>query len=130
LREKSLNRSTSTLRQFARKLRTEQTDAERKLWRVLRSRQFEGVKFKRQVPFPPYIVDFYCDAARLVIEVDGGQHEIHTVEDESRTRFLERRSLNVIRFTNLDVLMNLEGVTETILQKLNCGDAGAIPPST
>jgi very-short-patch-repair endonuclease len=130
LREKSLKRTTPALARFARQLRTNQTDAEKKLWRVLRGRLFEGVKFKRQVPFPPYIVDFYCDAARLVIEVDGGQHFNEAEADERRTRFLERRSLRVIRFTNLDVLMNLEGVTEVILQELNGVNASTIPPST
>jgi very-short-patch-repair endonuclease len=128
LREKPLKRSTPELTRFARQLRVDQTDAEKKLWRVLRSRQFENTKFKRQIPFPPYVVDFYCHSARLVIEIDGSQHFIEVEADERRTRFLERRSLTVIRFTNLDVLANLEGVTEVILQELNGVNARTLPP--
>jgi very-short-patch-repair endonuclease len=125
-----MRKSTPALTHFARHLRTSQTDAEKKLWQALRSRQFEGVKFKRQVPFPPYVVDFYCDEARLVIEVDGGQHSVETEADEQRTGFLERRSLRVIRFTNIDVLTNLEGVAWTILQVLKDRIRTTIPPSS
>ena len=130
MREKPLKRSTPELTRFARHLRIEQTFAEKTLWRVLRSRQFEATKFKRQIPFPPYIVDFYCHSARLVIEIDGGQHFIEVEADERREKFLERRSLRVIRFTNLDVLKNLEGVTSVILQELNRVEAKTLPPSS
>ena len=80
-----------------------QTDAEKKLWRAIRANQICGAKFKRQVPVPPYIVDFCCEAANLIVEVDGGQHMERTAEDEARTEFLERRSYEVVRFTNIDV---------------------------
>ena len=96
-----------------------QSDAEKKLWRAIRANQVFGAKFKRQVPVSPYIVDFYCEEANLIVEVDGGQHMERIEEDEVRTQFLERRGNRVVRFTNIDVLTNLEGVLEVIGQRVN-----------
>ena len=102
--------SKSRLTQLARNLRQNQTDAELELWSILRSRQIERAKFKRQFPIGPYIVDFMCLEARLVVEVDGSQHALQECEDAIRTKFLEGKGLTVLRFTNLEVLTNLEGV--------------------
>ncbi|TDI88478.1 MAG: endonuclease domain-containing protein [Chloroflexi bacterium] len=110
---------TSRLTQLARRLRVNQSDAEKKLWRAIRSNQVFGAKFKRQVPVSPYIVDFYCEEANLIVEVDGGQHMERIEEDEVRTQFLESRGNRVARFTNIDVLTNLEGVLEVIGQRVN-----------
>jgi len=100
---------------FARKLRRDMTDAERRLWHALRNRRISEAKFRRQVPVGPYIADFLCVAARLVIEVDGGQH----VEDgPRRTSYLESQGYRVIRFWNNEVLANLDGALERIVEEL------------
>ena len=101
---------------FARELRREQTQAEAKLWRLLRERQFGGLKFRRQHPVGGYIVDFYCHERKLVIELDGGQHDEKTQirYDMQRTRTLEDLGVRVLRFWNSDVSSNLIGVLQTI----------------
>jgi adenine-specific DNA-methyltransferase len=90
------------------------TDAERLMWRALRSRQLGGFKFRRQATIGPYIPDFVCIDAGLVVEIDGGQHD--EVADRTRTSFLEQRGFRVLRFWNNDVLENCEAVLETILR--------------
>ena len=110
---------TSGLIRLARRLRMNQTDAEKKLWRAIRSNQIYETKFRRQFPVPPYIVDFCSEAANLVVEVDGGQHMERIEEDRLRTEFLQRRGYEVLRFTNVDILTNLEGVLEVIGQKVS-----------
>jgi very-short-patch-repair endonuclease len=90
------------------------TDAERVLWRYLRSRQRHGIKFRRQHPVGRYIADFACVDARLVVEIDGGQHSEQAAEDAHRTRVLQLRGYRVLRFWNNEVLDNLAGVVETI----------------
>jgi len=102
----------------ARRLRATPTDAERKLWQQLRNRQLAGQKFRRQVPFGPYVVDFYCHEARLVIEVDGSQHDCQQAYDERRTAFLQSQRIRVIRFWNNEVLLNMEGVLTVVLDAL------------
>ncbi len=102
----------------ARRLRRNSTDAERALWRQLRDRRFQGYKFRRQIPFPPYVVDFLCDDAKLVIEVDGGQHDWNRAKDEIRTRFIEQLGFRVIRYWNNEVLSNMDGVLQQILIEL------------
>jgi very-short-patch-repair endonuclease len=103
---------------FAKQLRRNQTDAERVLWFRLRNRRLQGLKFKRQAPIDRYIVDFCCFDARLIIELDGGQHATRAVEDMNRTRILEAMGYLVLRFWNNDVLQNLEGVLDEILATL------------
>ncbi len=98
----------------ARKLRATLTDAERKLWYALRDRRLARLKFRRQHPFPPYTLDFHCEAADLVIEVDGGQHT--TEGDAKRTAALEAAGLLVLRFWNNEVLENLQGCLERIVE--------------
>ena len=101
---------------FARHLRREQTDAERKLWAVLRNGQMDGVKFRRQEPIRKYIVDFVSFEKNLFIEVDGGQHAEPTKAqaDAKRTKWLESQGFRVIRFWDNEVLQNLDGVYEVI----------------
>jgi very-short-patch-repair endonuclease len=102
----------------ARKLRSETTDAESHLWRALRNRQLNGFKFKRQVPFGPYIVDFICMEAKFIVEADGGQHAVHMEAVEVRTKYFVENGYQALRFWNNNVLLNLEGVLETIASEL------------
>ena len=102
----------------ARSLRTNQTDAERKLWAALRRRQIEGHRFRRQHPIGPFIVDFVCLAEKLVVEVDGSQHFENRAQDSDRTAWLESRGYRVLRFWNNEVFANIDGVAETIRQSL------------
>ncbi len=91
--------------QRARELRRNMTDAEKRLWRELRLRQFDAHKFRRQFPLGPYIVDFVCLDARLVIEVDGGQH-LDSPEDRRRDAWLATQGFRVLRFWNTTVRLN------------------------
>ncbi|MDO8289957.1 MAG: DUF559 domain-containing protein [Parvibaculum sp.] len=106
--------------QFARFLRKNQTDAERKLWRELRYLKQYGFHFRRQVPMRQYVTDFICHSAKLVIELDGGQHdEIKAIaSDARRTAWLETQGYKVLRFWNNDVLLNVEGVQTAIRAEL------------
>jgi very-short-patch-repair endonuclease len=90
----------------ARVLRREMTEAERRLWQKLRSRQTEGYRFRRQVPIGRFIADFVCHEARLIVEIDGGQHDPSSDIEASRTRFLESEGYCVLRFWNNEVLNN------------------------
>jgi very-short-patch-repair endonuclease len=99
----------------ARRLRHDQTDAERKLWFRLRDRRLNGLKFRRQMPLKSYVVDFCCESARLVIESDGGQHASRANQDAKRTAELESFGYVVLRFWNDDVLNNIDGVLESIV---------------
>ncbi|MEX0752287.1 MAG: endonuclease domain-containing protein [Xanthobacteraceae bacterium] len=99
----------------AKRLRRNQTDAERLLWFRLRDRRLEGLKFKRQVPIYEYVVDFCCSDARLIVELDGSQHAVRTRSDAARTKRLEELGYLVLRFWNNDVLSNIDGVLETIV---------------
>jgi very-short-patch-repair endonuclease len=98
----------------ARRLRANMTDAERKLWSLLRRKQLQEFRFRRQVPLGSYVADFACMSARLVIELDGGQHAVRTEQDERRTAWLERVGFRVLRFWNGEVFTNTDGVLETI----------------
>jgi very-short-patch-repair endonuclease len=109
----------------ARRLRSDATDAERALWRRLRSRSLDGHKFVRQEPVGPYTVDFICREARLVIEVDGGQHADNW-HDVVRDQWLTNHNYRVLRFWNNDVLGNVAGVLETIATAL--ADSPPHPP--
>lgn len=113
-----------------RALRRAATDAERALWTLLRSRSLNGHKFRRQHSAGPDILDFYCAEARLAVEVDGSQH--YTTDglasDAARTAYLEALGLRVLRFTNVDVLTNADGVLEAILQGLGACEPQP-PPS-
>ncbi len=100
---------------IAKKLRRAQTDAERKLWLRLRDRRLNRMKFWRQMPIKSYVVDFCCESARLIVELDGGQHADHDLQDVKRTADLEAFGYLVLRFWNNDVLKNIDGVVELIV---------------
>jgi very-short-patch-repair endonuclease len=102
----------------ARDLRSRSTDAESALWHALRNRQLFGFKFRRQAPKQGYVADFLCPSARLIVEVDGGQHALRTAEDNVRTKQLEQNGYRVLRFWNNEVLGNLEGVLTAIAAEL------------
>ncbi len=104
----------STLRQRARNLRKNSTDAERHLWYHLRAGRL-GFKFKRQVPMGTYIVDFACLEKRLVIELDGGQHMDNKIYDTKRTDWLMTNGFKVLRFWNHDVFQKTPSVLEDIM---------------
>ena len=93
-------RATQTIQERAKRLRREQTPMERKLWERLRGKQLYGLKFRRQHPIDRFIVDFYCPAHKLVIEIDGRSHDEQLSHDEKRTVWLEKLGYKVIRFTN------------------------------
>src|SRR5215472_6272052 len=105
-------------RDRARTLRRAMTEAERRLWQMLRSRQNQGWRFRRQVPIGGFIADFACHEARLIVEIDGGQHDPSTEEETGRTRFLEGEGYRVLRFWNNEVLDNPEGVRSAITEHL------------
>jgi very-short-patch-repair endonuclease len=122
---------TSKKTNLAREFRQGQTDAEKALWLRLKNRQLDGVKFRRQQPLGPYIVDFVSFERRIVVEVDGGQHNEPShfafpleggggerARDEERTAWLRKGGYQVLRFWNNEVLMNMEGVLERIVEAL------------
>jgi very-short-patch-repair endonuclease len=104
------------LKQYARQLRKNMTDAERRLWAKIRMKQLKEYQFYRQKPIGDYIVDFFCPRAKLVIEVDGSHHLVgETIKyDRIRDEYLGSFGLRVLRFTNTDVLTRIEGVVERI----------------
>jgi len=95
------------------------TDAELKLWSLLRRGQFDGQHFRKQVPIGPYVVDFACLKRRLIIEIDGGQHSVQQAQDNERTRVLEQLGHRVIRFWNSDILQNPDGVLLRLREALD-----------
>jgi very-short-patch-repair endonuclease len=113
----------------ARRFRKEQTEAERVLWQKLRNRELGGYKFRRQVPIGPYVVDFFCKSARLVIEVDGGQHAEREAFDKQRDQYLRENSYEVVRFWNNEILGNLEGVLESLTVPLPSGEGNNLTTS-
>jgi very-short-patch-repair endonuclease len=106
----------SKLRSNACALRKNSTDAERLLWSELRDHRLNGAGFRRQVPIEDYVADFVCHAAKLVIELDGGQHfsDAGEAADAKRSAIIESRGFLVLRFSNYDVMTNREGVLEAI----------------
>lgn len=98
----------------AKDLRNNSTNAERRLWQKLKRRQIAGVKFRRQQPINPYVVDFVCLERRVIVEVDGGQHSEQLHHDDQRSQWLEARGYRVLRFWNNDVLANTEVVAQAV----------------
>jgi very-short-patch-repair endonuclease len=118
-----------TLLKFAKRLRTEQTPLEQKLWYALRAKRFQGAKFRRQIVIGRYIVDFACRLPRmLVVEVDGDTHASQRGYDSRRTAFLENEGYRVLRFTNREVGTNLEGVLTVIAETLFSPLSPALSP--
>ena len=108
-------RASKDIQQRARELRKNMTAAEKKLWQVLRGNQLDGLYFRRQHAIGTYILDFVCVQEKLVVEVDGGTHLGQEEFDKERTRWLEEeKGYRVIRFTNDDVLRNINAVVEMI----------------
>ena len=103
---------------LARKLRQRSTDAERMLWKHLCAHRMAGYKFRRQVVIEPYIVDFICLDARLIVEADGGQHLEQAEDDLKRSAFLQSRGYKVIRFWNDEILTDTHIVLERIYNNL------------
>ena len=103
---------TNTARDFARHLRKDSTDAEKRFWRLLRDRRFAGFKFRRQYPCGIYFLDFYCTLARLAVELDGGGHGFpdQRTKDETRNQFLAGQGIKVLRFWNHQMRGELEAV--------------------
>lgn len=99
---------------IAKKLRKQSTDAELWLWYFLRAKRTLGLKWRRQHPIPPYVVDFYCHQAKLLVELDGGQHEVDM--DSRRTAYIRSQCIEVIRFWNHGVLSKTEAVMDEILR--------------
>lgn len=104
-------------RQFAKHLRRTMTDAEHRLWKHLRAHRLDGEKFRRQQPIGPYVVDFVHFAARLIVEVDGGQHA-QSPHDAARDAWLMRQGFCVLRFWNDDILLRADAVLESIWKAL------------
>lgn len=111
----------------ARTLRRDLTPAERRMWHMLRSAQLEGLKFRRQHPVGPFIADFACLAIKLVVEIDGGQHN-ESISDAGRDAYMQAHGWNILRFWNNDVLKNTQGVLISIIrvckQRVPSPDAG------
>ena len=114
----------------ARKLRSEATDGERRLWQRVRGSHIDGASFRRQHPAGNYVLDFYCPALRLAIELDGGQHATAVERDRVRDAWLSQQGVTFLRFWNSDVTGNLSGVVEVIAAKVSelkakCGAASS-----
>ncbi|MBI4737310.1 MAG: endonuclease domain-containing protein [candidate division NC10 bacterium] len=108
--------STRNIWDRARRLRRDQTEAERRLWARLRARQVHGAKFRRQHPIGGYIADFCCPECGVVVEVDGGQHAAQVEADSRRTAFLAERGYRVLRFWDNEVLAQIDAVLERIAE--------------
>ena len=116
------------LQRRARALRRDATDAERHLWRQMRSRQLEGYRFRRQVPIAGYIADFACLEAHVIVELDGGQHLEQQGYDEQRGSRLRAAGFRVLRFWDNDVLRETQSVVEAILAALVRSPHPGLPP--
>ena len=112
---------------FAKYLRKNQTDAEQKLRRHLRSRQLNGMKFRRQHPLGPYIVDFCCMERKLVIELDGSQHLSQQIADRRRTEYINQLGYRVLRFWDHEALVETEVVLEQILASVEDPHPNPLP---
>ncbi|MEM9266894.1 MAG: DUF559 domain-containing protein [Cyanobacteria bacterium P01_F01_bin.13] len=117
-RSKSVRGKTPEIEAAARWLRKNMTTAEQKLWTVLKDRQLDGLKFRAQYPVGRFIVDFYCPACRLMIEVDGSINHAQVDYDTARTEQLESYGYKVLRFTNDEVINHLSDVLTTIHQTI------------
>jgi len=111
----------------AARLRREQTDVERVFWLEVRDRRLNGFKFRRQATVGPYVADFLCVEARLIVELDGGQHNAKA--EAGRTASLKERGYRVLRFWNNDVVENIEGVLMTVVDALHEGSKALTQPS-
>lgn len=115
MKQQRYHGSPSAVKQRARELRQEMTQAEVVLWARLRNRGLGSLKFRRQHPIGSFVVDFYCDRFQLVVEIDGAVHDGQQARDEARTAWLTERGYQIVRFRNEEVLENLSAVLEKIL---------------
>jgi very-short-patch-repair endonuclease len=120
------NQSTTTAQRHARTLRRDMTDSERKLWSRLRSEQL-GVKFRRQHPLGNYIADFACLSPKLIVELDGSQHQVRADYDAQRDAFFRAQGFGVLRFPTDAPFVNLEGVLTVIFEQLKVADHAPTP---
>ena len=120
---------TRTMRTRARSLRRDSTDAERIIWSALRAHRLNGASFRRQTPVGPYVADFLCHSAKLIVEIDGSQHfePAQQKRDARRDTFLASKAYRVLRFNNYDVMTNREGVFETIAAALLAAPSPPLP---
>jgi very-short-patch-repair endonuclease len=116
-------------RERARALRTDSTKAEQIVWSKIRAHRLNGVGFRRQTPVGPYIVDFISHSAKLVIEIDGGQHydDASEARDARRDAFLRSKGYRVLRFSNHDVMTNIEGIWTVIAAAVGESEAPSLP---
>jgi very-short-patch-repair endonuclease len=116
----SFVRNDPALKRRRQELRRNQTDAEKTFWSKVRNRQFHGLKFVRQYSIGPYILDFYCPAAKLGVESDGGQHNERDKKhyDAARSEYLNAQGVRVVRFWNNDVLCDMQDVLTCLEQKI------------
>ncbi|KRB94077.1 endonuclease domain-containing protein [Noviherbaspirillum sp. Root189] len=119
----AITRIKPTIRTNARALRTGMTLAEQRLWHAIRGKQLQGHRFRRQHPIGPYIADFACVEALLLIELDGGQHQDRIEYDLERTKFLQSQGWRVMRFWNNKVFENLDGILSSIVGTLTASPA-------
>ena len=115
-----LLRNDPALKQRRRELRRNQSDAERALWAKVRNKQFFGMKFFRQYSIGPYILDFYCPTVKLAVELDGGQHNQSDKRerDAARSEYLKTQGIDVMRFWNNEVLLDIESVLSKVALKV------------
>ena len=118
-----------TLLARAKEMRKNPTSAEAKLWHALRAKRFQSFKFTHQVVIAPYIADFVARSYKLVIELDGDTHGFTHDYDQRRTRFLEDKGYHILRFTNSEVMANLDGVLQVILMSLLSSSVAPLPNS-
>jgi very-short-patch-repair endonuclease len=111
--------TTTKTQKNAAQLRRNPTEAESKLWQILRMHQLNGIHFRRQHPIGPYIADFCAPRHKLIIELDGGQHLDQQEYDQRRTAFLESKGYRVLRIWNDEVIKNKDGVAQLILDAYN-----------
>jgi very-short-patch-repair endonuclease len=113
-------RNDPILKQRRRELRRNQSDAERALWAKVRNKQFFGMKFFRQYSIGPYILDFYCPTVKLAVELDGGQHNQsdNREYDAARSEYLKTQGIDVMRFWNNEVLLDIESVLSKLALKV------------
>ena len=112
---------------FARTMRKQMTEPETRLWLQVRAERFEGVKFRRQKVIGRYIADFASNDPRLVIEIDGETHDVDDKAEAIRTAYLNRRGYPVVRFSNRDVMANMEGVLMMLSQALREARQAPLP---
>lgn len=105
----------------ARELRSDQTPFEARLWKILRDRQLENYKFRRQHPVPPYIADFACVSQKLIVELDGRIHDENVERDANRDAVLKEQGWRVLRFSNIQLMKDGDGVVQTLLHELENG---------